>query len=355
MRIEDIDPNFKFESVKEEDIEWISSLDERFSLYGVYYDEGEKSFVRMPQEVAQSASANVGNLVKRSSGGRLRFVTNSPYIAIRSVNTNVGIGSYSTMISYYGYSIYSEEGYMAMISTTFDTLKNGGANIAYEGIKYFGNTKRQYTICFPPYGQVRALYIGIKKGSVLKAARPYKNENAPVVFYGSSITMGGCTTRPGCDYISMCCRDLKLHYLNFGFSGNCKAELVLADYFATLPMSVFVYDYDHNAPNADFLRDTHEAFYLRLRQLRPDLPIVMVTRPTHTHQWRQRREVILGNYERARERGDENVYFIDGSTFFPDSLRPYATVDEVHPNDLGFYLMARKMKSMLRHILSKKA
>jgi hypothetical protein len=49
------------------------------------------------------------------------------------------------------------------------------------------------------------------------------------------------------------------------------------------------------------------------------------------------------------------MYFIDGSTFFPDSLRPYATVDEVHPNDLGFYLMAKKMKAMLRHILSKKA
>ncbi len=354
MRIEDIDPNFKFDTVKEEDIEWISALDERFSLYGVYYDEEETSFVRMPNAVAQGVSENVERLAKRASGGRLRFITDSPYIAIRSVNANTGLGTYFTMISYYGYSIFQESGYMAMLSPTFDILKNGGEDIAYEGIKYFGTTKRQYTICFPPYGQVRALFIGIKKGSVLKKPKPYKNENAPVVFYGSSITMGGCTTRPGCEYTAMCCRDLKLHYLNFGFSGNCKGELVLADYFASLPMSVFVYDYDHNAPNADFLADTHERFFLRLRELRPDLPVIMITRPTRTHQWQQRREVILNTYERALARGDENVYFIDGSTFFPKALRPYTTVDEVHPNDLGFALMAKKVKGVLRRILSKK-
>ena len=57
MRIEDIDPNFKFETIKEEDIEWISSLDERFSLYGVYYDEEEKSFVRMPQDACSHSRA----------------------------------------------------------------------------------------------------------------------------------------------------------------------------------------------------------------------------------------------------------------------------------------------------------
>ena len=354
MRIEDIDPNFKFDTVKEEDIEWVSALDERLSLYGVYYDESEKSFVRMPREVASQVSKSIEGLALRASGGRVRFITDSPYIAIRSVNANNGIAPYFTILSNYGYSIFCEKGYHAMIAPPFDIIKNGGADIAYEGIKRFGTQKRQYTVCLPPYGQVRALYIGIQKGSNLGRAKPYKNENAPVVFYGSSITMGGCTTRPGCDYSAIACRDLKLHYLNFGFSGNCRGELVLADYFATLPMSVFVLDYDHNAKNAEFLSETHESFYRRLRELRPELPIVMVTRPTRTSQWQQRREVIRATYESAVAGGDENVYFVDGNTFFPDDVRPYATVDEVHPNDLGFYFMAKKIKSVLRRVLSAK-
>ena len=354
MRIEDIDPNFKFDTVKEEDIEWISALDERFALYGVYYDEEEKSFVRMPRSVSSQVNAGVEQLALRASGGRLRFVTDSPYIASRSVNKNNGVAPYFTLLSNYGYSIYQEDGYLAMLAPQLDVIRNGGEDIAYEGIKRFGPFRRQYTICFPPYGQVRALYIGIQKGSMLKRAKPYKNEGAPVAFYGSSITMGGCTTRPGCDYTAICARDLKLHYLNFGFSGQCRGELVLADYFATLPISVFVYDYDHNAKNAEFLSETHERFFLRLRELRPELPIVFVSRPTHTSQWRERREIIRTTYERALARGDENVYFIDGSTFFPKDVRPYATVDEVHPNDLGFYFMAKKMKTTLRRILKKK-
>ena len=354
MRIQDLDANFKFDTVTQEDIEWVSALDERVSLYGVYYDEDERSFVRMPSSVTKQVSENVERLAKRASGGRVRFITNSPYIAIRSVNVDTGLGHHFTLVSNYGYSIYSEEGYHAMLSPTFDLLRaNQGGDIAYEGIKHFGAKKRQYTICMPPYGQVRALFIGIQKGSILKKAKPYKNEHAPVVFYGSSITQGGCVSRPGQDYTAMCTRDLKLHYLNFGFSGNCRGELVLADYFATLPMSVFVLDYDHNAPNADFLSSTHEAFYLRLRALRPDLPIVMVTRPTHTSQWRERKVVVLATYERALANGDENVYYVDGSKFFPEALRPYTTVDEVHPNDLGFYLMAKKMKRILREILEK--
>ena len=195
MRIQDLDANFKFDTVTQEDIEWVSALDERVSLYGVYYDEDERSFVRMPSSVTKQVNENVERLAKRASGGRVRFITNSPYIAIRSVNVNTGLGHHFTLVSNYGYSIYSEEGYHAMLSPTFDLLRASlGDDIAYEGIKHFGATKRQYTICMPPYGQVRALFIGIQKGSILKKAKPYKNENAPVVFYGSSITQGPSRT-----------------------------------------------------------------------------------------------------------------------------------------------------------------
>ncbi len=346
MRLEDIDRNFKLDTVQQEDIEWISALDERFSLSGIYFGEAEDRFIRMPLDVAAQVSGGVHVLADKSTGGRLRFETDSPYVAVRSVVIATGNSPHMTNILRYGYSLYVDNCFLGMFAPAVDDIVARG-DVAYEGIRRFSAKSHDVALYFPLYGTVRALFIGVKKGSTIKKAKPYKNEGAPVVFYGSSITMGGCACRPGTDYVSMVCRDLNIDYINLGFSGNAKAEIRLADYFASLPMSVFVYDYDHNAPTPEYLAETHEPFFMRLRELRPDLPVIMVSRPDYTAAAEPRLVTIRTTYERALARGDKNVFFVDGSKFFSKNQRAYATVDGCHPNDLGFYLMARKMKPVI--------
>ena len=46
-------------------------------------------------------------------------------------------------------------------------------------------------------------------------------------------------------------------------------------------MSCFVYDYDHNAPTLEHLENTHEKMFNTIRKAKPDLPILMLTRPKH--------------------------------------------------------------------------
>lgn len=126
----------------------------------------------------------------------------------------------------------------------------------------------------------------------------------------------------------------------------------MADYIANQAMSVFVYDYDHNAPTADYLMQTHEAFFLRIREKNPELPIIMASRtdsprtPTIADDTLRRREVVLRTFENAQKRGDQNVLFLDGMVMFDlcGSLGAAAdscTVDGIHPNDLGFACMAK--------------
>ena len=140
-----------------------------------------------------------------------------------------------------------------------------------------------------------------------------------------------------------------------GFSGSARGELEMADYLSALPMSVLVYDYDHNAPDADWLARTHEAFFRRIRANRPTLPVVMLTRPDFDFDPASpaRREVIRRTFENARASGDKNVYFIDGETLFGAAERQFCTVDGCHPNDLGFYRMADAVEPVLREILEK--
>ena len=130
----------------------------------------------------------------------------------------------------------------------------------------------------------------------------------PILYYGSSITQGGCANRPGTSYQAIIHRSIDADYINLGFSGSCLAEDAMLDYISNLDMSVFVYDYDHNAPTPEFLEKTHEPFYKKLRERRPDLPIIMVSAPTMTGgMWTVRREHIKSNYEKGIAAGDKNL------------------------------------------------
>ena len=88
----------------------------------------------------------------------------------------------------------------------------------------------------------------------------------PVVFYGSSITHGAAAGRPGNTYENFISQKYNLDYVNLGFAGQAKGEVNMAEYIAGLRMCAFVCDYDHNAPDADYLEKTHYRFYEIIRE-----------------------------------------------------------------------------------------
>ena len=114
-------------------------------------------------------------------------------------------------------------------------------------------------------------------------------------------------------------------------------------------------DYDHNAPNIEYLEKTHFNLYKTIRSSRPQTPIVFLTKPDFENDFNEfnRRELIKNNYLTAKEQGDNNVYFIDGETLFGSKDRDACTVDGCHPNDLGFYRMAENIYPTLKNILNK--
>jgi len=221
-----------------------------------------------------------------------------------------------------------------------------------------GENMRSFTINFPVHSVVESLEIGLKPGAIVDAPRPYRNI-APVIFYGSSIVHGTAATRPGYTYSAMISRNLNVDFRNIGFSGQAKGERALGEWMATLPMSVFVCDYDHNAPNVAHLEATHYPLYEIIREKNPDVPYIMVTRPDY---WTlpaqqesilKRRDLIMSSYLKARAAGDKNVYFIDGMSFNVAPHQYEMSVDGVHPNDAGFIRMADSIGTVVRHVLEK--
>ena len=96
--------------------------------------------------------------------------------------------------------------------------------------------------------------------------------------------------------------------------------------------------------------------YKKIRSAQPNVPIVFMTRPNFLYDptnCRPRREVIYNNYLRAKSEMDENVYFIDGETLLGKEDWFVCTVDNCHPNDLGFSRMAKQVETVLNNILKK--
>ena len=122
---------------------------------------------------------------------------------------------------------------------------------------------------------------------------------------------------------------------------------------ATLPMSVFVSDYDHNS-TVEELRQQHYKLYEIIRQKNPLIPYIMISRADFNKRTYEenlcRRNIVFESYRTAKSNKDENVYFIDGSGIFRTVNEDMCTVDGTHPNDYGFFLMADAIESELRWI-----
>ena len=127
----------------------------------------------------------------------------------------------------------------------------------------------------------------------------------------------------------------------------------MADYIAGCRMSAFVLDYDHNAPDPAYLEATHSAFFRTVREQHPTLPIILLSRPQPNPNKDDllRRDIVKHTWETAVQTGDRNVYFIDGTTMLQLFGGDSGTVDNCHPNDLGFYCMAKALEPVLKAVL----
>ncbi|MBR3803775.1 MAG: hypothetical protein IKJ14_00310 [Clostridia bacterium] len=357
IKVSDFDKNFAVTGVKENDVVWYDAESAPFSLHGVYYDDENGVYRRMPKAVAETVNNGVLYGSTYGVGGRIRFITDSPYIAIKFSSPSENMLNRMPMFGSHGFGLYVDGKYTNSFCMEEKDVWKAKPNVMAfsSSLRYDEFFKeREIEIDFPLYNAVNKLFIGVKEGSKLLPPKKYKHEQ-PVIYYGSSITQGGCVSHAGNEYTAILSRMLDTDYINLGFSGSAKAEPTMIDYLASLSPSVFVLDYDHNSPNEEHLKSTYKPLFDGIRAKHPDTPIVMITSPNPEFMYhgKERKEIIYDVYKQAVACGDKNVYFIDGGTFFGEEDRDYCTVDLCHPNDLGSLYMAKGIYPVLNKILNK--
>lgn len=362
VQIDKIDKNFapsealtkRFPTIKLYD-----AVDCDAEIRGLYHKGEGDVWGRLPLELS-AITPHIEILSRYTAGGRIRFRTDSPFVAVKVKRFNTFYMRHMPLSGSAGCDIYEGKGKdtrfikMCCPITISDEWFEDGNTLIPVGEEHDGSVK-DITITLPLYGGVEKVFIGIDKDSRLLPPNPYTH--GTVLFYGSSITQGGCACRSGTSYDGMISKWFDCDIYNLGYSGNAKGEPEIAEFIAEMHPEVFVYDYDHNAPTPEHLEATHKPFFDIIRAKNPNMPVIFMTRPMEEaigkEQCDRRRAIVYATYKAALEAGDKNVYFINGTEMFPAEMKAFCTVDNSHPNDLGFMYMAKAVGAILEKIYNK--
>jgi len=339
-----LDKNFDVKTdIDKDDIIFYNAEEAPFKIYGIFKENG--LFRRMPEKVAKSVNECVAFHHTNTAGGRVRFRTDSKYVAINAEMEGLGKFPHMTFAGAIGFDLYVDDFHEKTFAPPFE-IENG-----YEGVHDFWKEgMKEVTINFPLYSDVKNLFIGLEETAKIEPPSPYVNEK-PIVYYGSSITQGGCASRPGMSYQGIISREFNCDYINLGFSAGARGEDEITDYIKGLDMSVFVLDYDHNAPTPEHLEQTHEKMFKTIRNAHPDLPIIMMSKPNHVLRPIEEKslQVIERTYNNAIAAGDKNVYMLNNKQLTA-LCGCEGSVDKSHPTDFGLASMAKALIEVLKEI-----
>lgn len=341
MKIEDLDSNFKREET-DAGLTYRKIRDTCAKIEGVC----PGTWQRLPDDILKEIDRpELTVLAHHTSGAVLRFQTNTRILGLcMELLEPDFMMSHMPLTGSAGMDVFVNGRYAATLRAELgEALVRGEIPLSGE--------KAEITVYLPLYNGVREFYLGIAEDACIREPSDHKIEK-PILFYGSSITQGGCASRTSNAYPALVGRWLDAGIYCLGFSGNARGDLPVARYISGLSSGCLVYDYDYNAPDAAFLRETHEPFLAYILSRNPELPVLVLSRPNPEHQAveresRMRRQIVKETALKYQNRG-YRVKFLDGAELFGTDSRECCTVDGTHPNDLGFYRMAKKVLEEIR-------
>ena len=145
MDISKIDKNFTVKhNIPKEDIKFYCVDENPFQIYGVFKENGR--YRRIPEKVARKVSDGVYFLHTNTAGGRIRFITDSLYIAIKTKMDGLGKMPHFAFTGSIGFDLYSDNCYVKTFVPSCD-IESG-----YESCVEFETRKlREITINFTLY------------------------------------------------------------------------------------------------------------------------------------------------------------------------------------------------------------
>ncbi len=351
-----LDPNMALNKADADGIVWFDPKVEPFVLVGFEWIKQDTVFRRLPLHPNRKIPEAVDRLANQTAGGQIRFQTNSNRILLK-VELSERSGMYHMPATgQSGFDLYIREKnsqhYLKTTRFPHDTVQ-------YQTTFNVGksNKMQSITINFPLYNGVESVLVGIEENSVLKSPKPF-SEPGKITIYGTSITQGGCVSRPGMAYSNILSRKLDIEFVNLGFSGNGKGEPELAYLISEISgIRLIILDYEANASKT--IQTSIGPFIDILRKRHPEIPILIMSKIRYANATNgsEAFKLLMNNRDfqknlvaNRKKEGDNHIYFMDGSVVLGEDYYE-CTVDGVHPSDLGSYRIAQALLIEIEEIL----
>ncbi len=355
--VEKWDPNMAVKSaVVTNGMKWIDG--KCLPIEGRAFDDVDHWYDRLPSNVTTNVNGGVRNMKHHTSGMLYRFTTDSrrlefmwtPYSANLSMDHMPATGV--SGIDVYRWDAAKSRWMYVKTGRINNAKKGGSLSIAWKpGTPCLVN--------LPLYNGVKTFSLGIETNATVKALPPRASGiNKPVVFYGTSITHGGCCSRPGLAFVNRVGRDLDVPVVGLGFSGSGFMELEMSEHLARIDASCYVLDCLWNMAMSRAgvecgrcVDVNYEPFIRNLRAKRPGVPIVMAEQcDVFCAGPNSKDSCIKALYDKLVSEGWKDLVYLPKDGMYSGDLE--GTVDGVHPNDLGMESMAKAFGRAVRLALN---
>lgn len=326
--------------------------DDRFTVNGLgWWKETSPKLQRFPDRMKDRLRDPVWNLSLSPSGGRIRFATDATALGVRAHFPSLNHMNNMPRTGQLGIDLWVDGEHWKV------TIPAQEADIEEVLFENLPAQRREVCMYLGLYGPVEVQAIGLSEDAAIEAPAPFALE-LPVVYYGSSITQGGCATRAGNSYQAIVSRALNLDFINLGFSGNGRGEPEVGEAVRELEASCYVMDWAQNVRDIEDFRALYAPFLEIIREKRPDTPVICVTPIFSTSEvWSDNgarldamREIVRTAVAERRQAGDGRIEVVEGYDMLGPGDRD-GLVDGSHPNDIGFMAMARGIEGPLRRAL----
>ena len=332
-------PDMEIPGVVTNGVKWIDGR--LLPLEGRAFDGTENYYDRLPTNVTAGVNANVRAMKHHTAGMQFRFATDSRTLVFNWVPYNAGLEADNMPASgASGIDVYrfdAESGRWLYVKTGRITSA-AGASLALDW-----TPGTPCLVNLPLYNGIREFSLGVDPEASVSPLPPRASGvEKPVVFYGTSITQGGCASRPGMSFVNIVGRELDVPVVNLGFSGSGLMELEMSEHLAAIDASCYVLDCVWNMRNmtTDAFLNRYEPFIRNLRAKRPAVPIVMAgMSDVYCGGPNDKDESVKALYERLVAEGWANLVHLPKDGMYSGDFE--GTVDGTHANNWGMRSLAK--------------
>ncbi|MBS4033678.1 MAG: SGNH/GDSL hydrolase family protein [Ignavibacterium sp.] len=321
-----------------------------FEIEGKGWNNTKTFYARLPAKAEMLVPEKVWQLSSNTAGLSFRFKTDTKSFKVRWELLNPMLQmNHMPATGVSGIDIYKKEKDGSWFYFATGRPLTFPVNISTFNHPDTAGALTEYLVNLPLYNGVVKVEVGILNGDKILQGDKYSSELKPILFYGTSITQGGCASRPGLVHTAIIQRRLNHPVINLGFSGSGKMEIELAHLIAEVDAAIYILDCVRNM-TPELIEQRVEPFIKYLRKTRPATPILLVENSSIKNVFPSPgKEVYRREYQKLLNNGVTGLYFLEGTDLLGTDGE--GTVDGIHPNDLGFLRHADAFLAKLQDIL----